>query len=529
MAPGLAQQPSRWLVLVVIAICVVVSLVAGLAWRPAPSRLPSTQSGDSELAELGRRIVGDDRPALAVACITRTQIRTAAMGAQPTDRFEIGSVSKGLTGLLFADMIKRGEVRTDTRLGELLPVSGELAEVRLSQLATHTSGLPAQLPTLRQYGRNYWATLTAGNPYDGSVQQRLDAVADVPLDAPSGTYSNLAFELLGAALAAAADHPYRDLLRERILEPVGLTEASVPYVASELTDRDLLGETGGGRTNDAWFGEAMAPAGGVRADIDQMALFTQRLLTGQAPGMDALEPEVTDQDESTGWAWVTMPSPSDGRTITWHNGGTGGFTSFLGLDRERQVGVVILSARGEIRESRHARRIPAPARCRELRMIIAAVFWFLTLVVVALFVCRAWSAEVRLPTRSRTSASAHELLHRLRDRDRLRGSGSSRPATGISCCAPGSMSSSCWPWCEPFSHHRSGLPGSGSRPLSASARVSPGCCRPGDAVPLVVEPGPPWRTQPSAPRWSGCSPDPRPTSSPSMLAQNCPRITDVDR
>jgi hypothetical protein len=41
-------------------------------------------------------------------------------------------------------------------------------------------------------------------------------------------------------------------------------------------------------------------------------------------------------------------------------------------------------------------------------MIIAAVFWFLTLVVVALFVCRAWSAEVGLPTRSRTSASAHE-------------------------------------------------------------------------------------------------------------------------
>lgn len=347
MPPGLGTPRPTWLALAVIVLCVAGSLVAGLAWRPAPTPLPSTHSGDAELADLGRRIVGVDRPALAVACVTPTQIRVSSMGAEPTDRYEIGSISKGLTGLLFADMIQRGEVHADARLGELLPVSGDLTQVRLQQLATHTSGLPAQLPTAGQYGRNSWATLSAGNPYGGTVQQRLDALAGVPLDAPPGSYSNLAFELLGAALAAAVDRPYRDLLRDRILQPGGLTEASIPYADDELTDRDLLGQTTGGRTSGAWLGEAMAPAGGVRADIDQMASFTQRLLTERAPGMDALEPKVTEQDESTGWAWVTMPSPTDQRTITWHNGGTGGFTSFLGLDRRRQVGVVILSAKGE--------------------------------------------------------------------------------------------------------------------------------------------------------------------------------------
>lgn len=332
---------------VAVVLCAGLALLAGIAWRPAPSRLPMSATGDKQLADLGRGLMGEDRPALAIACVTPTAIRTASMGAAPSDRFEIGSISKGLTGLLFADMIERGEVRADTPLGELLPVSGDLAGVRLSQLATHTSGLPPQLPTVRQYGRNYWASLTAGNPYDGTVRERLDALVDVPLDSPPGTYSNLAFELLGAALAAAADRPYRELLRERILQPVGLTEASIPYADDELTDRDLLGQTAGGRTNDAWLGEAMAPAGGARADVDQMALFTQRLLTEQAPGMDALEPKVTEQEESTGWAWVTMPSPTDERQITWHNGGTGGFTSFLGLDREREVAVVILSAKGE--------------------------------------------------------------------------------------------------------------------------------------------------------------------------------------
>lgn len=347
MVAATQRRGPRRGVPVVAAACVLVSLVVGLAFRPAPSRLPDATAGDAALGQLGREIVGGDRPALAVACVTPTGIRTAAMGAAATDRFEIGSISKGLTGLLLADLIESGEVRADTRLGTLLPVTGAVADVTLSQLATHTSGLPTQLPTLSQAGRNYWASLTAGNPYDGSVQQRLDALGDVPLDAPAGTYSNLGFELLGAALAAAADRPYRDLLRERILTPVGLKTATVPYADTELTDADLLGQTAGGRTAHAWLGEALAPAGGVRAGVDEMAVLTQQLLLGRAPGVDALKPKVTADETPTGWAWITQPSPINERTVTWHNGGTGGFTSFLGIDPERQTGVVILSARQE--------------------------------------------------------------------------------------------------------------------------------------------------------------------------------------
>jgi hypothetical protein len=33
-----------------------------------------------------------------------------------------------------------------------------------------------------------------------------------------------------------------------------------------------------------------------------------------------------------------------GRSITWHNGGTGGFRSWLGLDRDAGTGAVVLSA-----------------------------------------------------------------------------------------------------------------------------------------------------------------------------------------
>ena len=43
-----------------------------------------------------------------------------------------------------------------------------------------------------------------------------------------------------------------------------------------------------------------------------------------------------------GAAWMTLRVK--GRDITWHNGATGGFRTWAGLDREAGTGVVLLSA-----------------------------------------------------------------------------------------------------------------------------------------------------------------------------------------
>src|SRR5690554_5496180 len=56
---------------------------------------------------------------------------------------EIGSVSKGLTGLLYRDAVERGEVTPETTLGDALDrPEGSYASVTLGALATHTSGMP---------------------------------------------------------------------------------------------------------------------------------------------------------------------------------------------------------------------------------------------------------------------------------------------------------------------------------------------------------------------------------------------------
>ena len=68
------------------------------------------------------------------------EVEVATAGAVAEgESFELGSISKAVTGLLLADAVVRGEVTLETSLPELLPGA---PDVTLGALADHTSGLP---------------------------------------------------------------------------------------------------------------------------------------------------------------------------------------------------------------------------------------------------------------------------------------------------------------------------------------------------------------------------------------------------
>ena len=58
-------------------------------------------------------------PPWSISLPPRHQVRL--IDAEPETRFEVGSITKGLTGMLLADAIDRGEVSLDTTIGDLLP------------------------------------------------------------------------------------------------------------------------------------------------------------------------------------------------------------------------------------------------------------------------------------------------------------------------------------------------------------------------------------------------------------------------
>ncbi|MFJ3610360.1 serine hydrolase domain-containing protein [Streptomyces hydrogenans] len=299
--------------------------------------------GDERLAERLRALTGGRFP-VAAAVVGPGGATTASVGAAPGADYEIGSVSKGVTGLLYADALARGEVTAGTALGELLPLADVPAGgVTLGALATHRSGLPRVPASAEPWRRTFALWRHGTNPYGEDVAALLDQARAVRPGSPKPRYSNLGFELLGHALAAAAGTSYEELVSVRVGTPLGLDRFYLPAGPGGLRPGALAGTTRRGRPREPWTGEALGPAGGIRADIGSMARFTAALLDGSAPGTAALDPVIPfTAGTRIGAAWITLRVRN--LTVTMHNGGTGGFRSWLGLDRESGTGVVVLAA-----------------------------------------------------------------------------------------------------------------------------------------------------------------------------------------
>lgn len=341
-----SARPTRRFRIAAAAAAGILAVLAGIVLAPRPPQLSAPTAGDpalvADVADALRDASGAfDR--VSVAVIDGDGVRRAHFGAHDGTVYEIGSVTKTMTASLLQIAVERGEVTLDTRLGDLLDLGDSPSgEVTLEQLATHRSGLPRLSPNPARIASRLLAVMTAGDPYGSTVDELVsDARAAAPGD-PAFAYSNFGFALLGQALAAAAGTTWPELVRERLHEPLAMSGTSAADTPEGLPADAPTGYTDGGRPSAAWTLGADAPAGNVRSTLDDMVVYLSAQLDGSAPGSGATEPRVGtggNDGERIGLAWFTT---ADG--VTWHNGATGGFSSFAAFDRERGRGVVVLSS-----------------------------------------------------------------------------------------------------------------------------------------------------------------------------------------
>ncbi|WP_433517427.1 serine hydrolase domain-containing protein [Nonomuraea sp. CA-143628] len=289
-------------------------------------------------------LLGPQHPVAAAALISPAGVTVASRGADLDADFEIGSISKAVTGLLYADALERGEIRRESTLGELLPLGDvPAARVTLASLTQHRSGLPGLPRSARPLRRAIALWRHGTNPYGDNLEQLLTQARKVRVGRPRTRYSNFGFELLGHALAGAAGRSYGRLLHERVIDPLGLDHFYLPKAVDQLGPNALIGRNRRGEPRQPWTGEAIGPAGGIRSSVRGVARLVAALLDGSAAGIAALDPVAPfGKGARIGAGWITIEA--EGRQITWHNGGTGGFRSWAGLDRDAGTGAVILSA-----------------------------------------------------------------------------------------------------------------------------------------------------------------------------------------
>ncbi|MHA3021803.1 serine hydrolase domain-containing protein [Mycobacterium sp. BMJ-28] len=268
----------------------------------------------------------------------------AHYGAQSDTIYEIGSITKTMTALLFAHAVESGGLRPETTLGSLLDLDGSpAASVTLEELASHRSGLPRIAARHRDRVSAVLAVLQHRNPYTANVATLLTQARAANLTGRGDfSYSNLGFALLGQALAADAGIGYPQLLHRRLFERLDMTQSTTPLTADDLPPGAPTGYSANGKNEQAWTMNAYAPAGGVRSTPADMARYTQALLDCQAPGNSALDPRwEASNGTRVGYAWFTDRIGEV--TVTWHNGATAGFSSMLALHRGHAAAVVLLA------------------------------------------------------------------------------------------------------------------------------------------------------------------------------------------
>ncbi|MDB4905458.1 MAG: ampH [Gemmatimonadetes bacterium] len=321
-----------------------------------PAHAQAIPSDSAILAIIKTRVDSGRAPGIVVGIYEHGQRRyvsygSAGPGRAPLDQhtfFEIGSISKTFTALLLADAATRGEVRLDQPVADLLPPGTTVPQkdgkpITLELLSTHRSGLP------RVPGNMVPANIA--DPYVDYDTKRLYAfLASYTLPrAPgdSAEYSNLGAGLLGHALTLRSGMPtWGALVARRITGPLGMRETVVD-VPSSMLARLAAGHDEKLDTVPAWHLDALAGAGALRSTAaDMLTYLAAELDTSNGPLKKAIAlgrpPRATFAPGlriALGW----LIGGTAEHPIWWHNGGTGGFRSFVAFDPNRQVAVVVLA------------------------------------------------------------------------------------------------------------------------------------------------------------------------------------------
>ena len=276
----------------------------------------------------------------------------------------VGSVSKTLIGVALLQAAAAGQLRLDQPVNELLPFPVHNPyfpnqPITLRHLATMTAGLTDDQGF---YNKHAYAKGTSSplsseqylrrtlSP-QGSWYSKRRFVPHAP-----GTYyaySNESAALAALALEKATGQPYDAYTRQRILQPLGLTDSGWRYADVDPTKRATLYDTHG-RPVPLYY-TITYPDGGLFSSAHSLARYLHSILNPAVPGAP-LAPAAVDSLLRPHFSVGRLPrhlDPSEpNQGLFWayrrngtvgHTGGDAGLSAFFFFDPKTRIGKVFLT------------------------------------------------------------------------------------------------------------------------------------------------------------------------------------------
>jgi D-alanyl-D-alanine-carboxypeptidase/D-alanyl-D-alanine-endopeptidase len=263
------------------------------------------------------------------------------------------SISKVLAADLLMQLAKENKLALTDPLQRfappdaIVPKSAGGTPITLRDLATHTAGLPREVGAYPEETPHFtfpdqtyrWTWLP---------KRRL-----ISRPGTVALYSNIGFDLLGDALASAANRTYAQLLDERIVRPLGLRDTTLTP-NSEQCARLLFGTRDEGPCTDT---QASGASGGVYSTSADMLRMLQYWL--HIPGVSTqVAPAITvyvkpaqlrlmqglshaGDPTGIGLGWIQLGDPNGPSTLIEKTGGGAGFLTYVALSLKRQTGIFV--------------------------------------------------------------------------------------------------------------------------------------------------------------------------------------------
>lgn len=269
------------------------------------------------IAERAKRELGLNSLILRVSSDGK-ELVTAALGesmtgvpAEPAMHFRSGSVGIAYMTTVLLQLVDEGKAGLDDPLSRWLPDAPHASEITLRQLGDSTSGLHDYVTDPK-----FLAELEAAPFKQWTSAEVIGIAAAHPLWYKPGTnfsYSHANFQLLGAALEKISGVSLERLLRERVMDPLGLDETAssttpeipVPALHAFTSERGIYEESS--YWNPSW---TTAPGAVLTTDICDLersgrAIGTGELLSAQAFKIQ-LDPGTVGLGTATGGCPATV-------------------------------------------------------------------------------------------------------------------------------------------------------------------------------------------------------------------------------
>jgi CubicO group peptidase (beta-lactamase class C family) len=247
-------------------------------------------------------------------------------------RFRLGSITKQFTATLVLRQVEQGRIRLDGKLSDYLPDyrSDTGQKVTIHHLLTHTSGIPSYTDSPTFFPE------VSRDPYP--VDEFVKRFCSGDLEFEPGSkfhYDNSGYFLLGALLEKVSGRTYEQLLREEILDPLGMKdtgydrgETILPHRAAGY-ERDLAGYR-----NAAYLDMSLPyAAGALYSTVEDLYRWDQALYGTAVLSEASKERMFTPflEGYAYGWNVRTIPEgePEAGRKEIGHGGGINGFNTLI--------------------------------------------------------------------------------------------------------------------------------------------------------------------------------------------------------